>query len=712
MEFFSELKIADLIFEYLIKSSLVLSVSFLIILLFRRKSAALRHFILSFSLISLLLLPLLSSLTIGWETPLLPSWSSDHIYSSAANKASNENEIFIQRKFQENNTIFSGIRGTGKKISGSLWPKNGSLKNILGLSMLILWSTGLLFLLIRIFLGLYAAHRITRQGKKILSFSWQKLMEKLLKSLSLRRKISLFRHSRVKFPLTWGVIKPVIIMPDTSRNWTRDQCTSVLLHELSHIKRGDFLIKVIARISCAVFWFNPLSWITYKKMKMEQEKACDEFVIKAGVRPSTYAANLISIKKSGQVHWHPPALVLEAMGKNQFQARLTAILRKQFKTKEIKMKTKIMLSLTVILLMLVIGLARPYRSIASSETMSGHQDLSPGLIQQSVQEKKVDVQEKEQKKESEEAQKKEAKEKKKNIWVTKDGKSITIISKDGSKKIYFLDGDKIDIHEDKNGNWTISGDKLKFHKDDNVKVIKLEKGHEFYAIDIDTDKETQGKRKILIAPKANVHVAPKADVHANLFMDFETNEKLNEKIKKIQEKIQKITEEKVTEALAEIETQTLKEMEEVLAQVSEELAQKSKMLKDIEVSLLHEDEVDIDDHIKELDELNVLEEIDEDSNLIVAVKHKGEGIQIKFKTGFNSEHKLEYKKIVERLKNELPEGYEVESELDEEGNMFSITITGDSKDREKQIAVQDLVKKISELLEKVKDSSHRKILIK
>lgn len=368
------------------------------------------------------------------------------------------------------------------------------------------------------------------------------------------------------------------------------------------------------------------------------------------------------------------------------------------------MKTKIMLSLTAILLMMVIGLARPTRSIASNETMIEYQDLSPGQIQQSVQEKKIVEQEKKQKKESEEAQKKEAKEKKKNIWKTKDGKSITIISKDGSQKIYVLDGDKIKIHEDINGNWTISGDELKFHKGDNVKVIKLKKGHEFHIIDIDTDKDTEGKRKILIAPKA--------DVHADVFLDFETNEKLNEKIKEIQKKIQKITEEKVSEALAEIETQTLKEVEEVLAKVSEELAHKSKMLKDIEVSLHHVDEVDIRDHIKEIKEIDAHKDIYEDDNLIVAVIHKDDGIQIKFKTGLKSDYKLEYKKIVERLKNELPEGYEVESELNEEGNTFTISITGDSKDKEKQIAVQELIKKISEQFKKDKDSVHRKILIK
>ena len=162
MEFILELKIVDLIFEYLIKSSLVLLMSFLMVSLFfyslhsaatnlfgivspcprtpvaKTTSLGKKYFILSFSLISLLLFPLLSSLTIGWETPLLPSWSSEPISSSAANKAPDENELYFQSNFAEKNTLFYGIRETARDVPGSLW--HGPLKNILGLSMLILWS--------------------------------------------------------------------------------------------------------------------------------------------------------------------------------------------------------------------------------------------------------------------------------------------------------------------------------------------------------------------------------------------------------------------------------------------------------------------------------------------------------------------------------------------------------------------------------------------
>ena len=93
------------------------------------------------------------------------------------------------------------------------------------------------------------------------------------------------------------------------------------------------MIKILARLSCALYWFNPLSWFAYRWMKKEQEKACDELVLKAGVKPSTYAVNLLTIKKAGHLHWNPPSAVLGAVGKSQLNERLTAILKQQFKPK-------------------------------------------------------------------------------------------------------------------------------------------------------------------------------------------------------------------------------------------------------------------------------------------------------------------------------------------------------------------------------------------
>ncbi|MEE8376838.1 MAG: M56 family metallopeptidase, partial [Candidatus Aminicenantaceae bacterium] len=370
MEFLTEIKGLDLISEFFIKSSVILIFTFMLVFLFRNKSASLRHFLLSVSLISLLLFPFLSTLTKGWETGLLPTWNTGEGRSQISQRWDQD-----RRKTIPLNSINPSL--ADKQLQALKLEKNGRFnfflskysisKGFFGLVLVAIWSAGLVVLLSRIFIGLYGAHRLTRQGKEISDSSWRQLLNHFLEAISIKRNISLFSHKNVNIPLTWGVIKPVVILPTESRNWTQDQRSSALFHELSHIKRSDFLIKILARCSVALYWFNPLSWFAFRMMKKEQEKACDELVLKTGVKPSTYAVNLLSIKKAGQFHWNPPTAALGAVGKSQLNERLVAILKQQLKPKETNMKTKIMLSSLIIMTIAFIGLARPAQSEAFTD---------------------------------------------------------------------------------------------------------------------------------------------------------------------------------------------------------------------------------------------------------------------------------------------------------------------------------------------------------
>ena len=78
-EFLFELRGLDFISDFFIKSSVILTFTFVLVFLFRKKSASLRHFLLSVSLICLLLIPFLSTLTRGWETGLLPTWQTGRL---------------------------------------------------------------------------------------------------------------------------------------------------------------------------------------------------------------------------------------------------------------------------------------------------------------------------------------------------------------------------------------------------------------------------------------------------------------------------------------------------------------------------------------------------------------------------------------------------------------------------------------------------------
>jgi len=479
MEFLSEIRGLNLFCEFFIKSSVIFTFTFVLVFLFRKKSASLRYFLLSVSLLSLLLFPVLSSVFRGWETGLLPTWQSSEIRSLILQRgdpfSSTTSPMDSITPSLANQHLSTQTLWKNRRFS-SFFTKYSISKDLVGNVLVSIWAAGLFALLFRIGLGLFGAHRLTQQGQKISGSPWRQLLNHFLKSISIKRKIDLLSHKKVNIPLTWGVIKPVVIFPAKSRNWTQDQRSSALFHELSHIKRGDFLIKFLARCSIALYWFNPLSWFAFRLMKKEQEKACDELVLKTGVKPSTYAVNLLSIKKAGQFQWTPPTAALGAVGKSQLNDRLVAILKQQLKPKEVNMKTKILLSSLIIMTIAFIGLARPSQSEAFTDTILPSENTVLSDTQEATQE--VAVQEKQDKKTTEktEVQESEDKTKKTFTWVSEDGEKITFfitVDEEGETKISGIDTDMvIDIDKDPDGN------KFTLHVNDkNLVLQKDDKGN-------------------------------------------------------------------------------------------------------------------------------------------------------------------------------------------------------------------------------------------
>lgn len=553
----------------------------------------------------------------------------------------------------------------------------------------------------------------------------------------------------------------MVIIPDECRNWTREQCSSALFHELSHVKRGDFLIKLIARISCSIFWFNPLGWLAFKMMKKEQEKACDELVLKCGVRPSTYAANLLSIKKSGLSHWNMPAAVLGVVGNSQLNERINAILKKQFKSKEIKMKTKLMISLTVILFIIVIGLARPSHTTAYDGKSDSHEEMLSNEVSQKLQEKNVqEDQEKKQEEKSKKKESKEKKDKKKEIkWISKDneskrvaifidegekaykinlaGKTLTIIKEDGTEKTITLKTDGIEffVQKDDEGCWTIRGDSLEVIKGDDVKVIKIQKGD---TIRIDSEDE-KGRTKLIkvTSPKVlihedekghksytiqiisneegkkKVHIVPHVEVHPVVHLDS-AHEKLKEKLKELHEKLQKIKEKEKSDVTIEAKDQTIEELEAILKELSEELEKNSSKLRHVSISLHTSPEIEIHQHLDEIkeikDHVSILDIHQEDK--VTAIITKDKTLQIVFKTELDSEHKKKYEEVIEKLKKKLAASYKVESEVNQEENTFIIKIIGEGKGEQQEKDLKNLIKKIVEEIKKVKNSKTEKSIYK
>jgi beta-lactamase regulating signal transducer with metallopeptidase domain len=370
MSWLAEVRGLGLFLEALIKSTVVLSIALIAAALLRKRSAALRHFILSVSIVGLLLLPALSLFNAGWETGLLPAWvAGPRPFGIAPDAGAGAPAMTLPVSGPEAAPGATGEAGRGSRIEAR--PPSRAPRLTAGLSLIVsalgpvliaVWAAGLVLLIVRLALGLAGAFRLSREASPLDGPAWQAILRRFLSMVSVRRKIRLKGHSDVAVPLTWGIVKPVVLMPAESVAWNDEERSSALFHELSHVKRVDFLVMMLVRLSLAFYWFNPLGRLALRRLQKEQEKACDELVLRAGIKPSTYAANLLSLKRSSVVHWSPSVALLGLLGTaggSPLKDRLVSILRKNPTFKEVHVRTKITLSVIVLFAVVLIGMARP-----------------------------------------------------------------------------------------------------------------------------------------------------------------------------------------------------------------------------------------------------------------------------------------------------------------------------------------------------------------
>jgi TonB family protein len=99
-------------------------------------------------------------------------------------------------------------------------------------------------------------------------------------------------------PMTWGVFRPHILLPNEVDDWPPERKRVVIAHELAHVHRLDWIVQMAARLACVVYWFNPLFWLACNRLYRESEQACDDAVINLGVNPHEYASHLFEIART------------------------------------------------------------------------------------------------------------------------------------------------------------------------------------------------------------------------------------------------------------------------------------------------------------------------------------------------------------------------------------------------------------------------------
>ena len=213
----------------------------------------------------------------------------------------------------------------------------------LGSVFIAIWIFGALLCIISLGRSLHAASRMARTGTLLSGTVWRRLLDRYRRYLHMRREVPLKEHPQAKVPVTIGWLKPVVVLPSQARSWSFHRCGSVLIHELSHIKRRDALSSLIGCMACALNWYNPLIWWLWRKMKLYREQACDEIVLSAGIRPSAYARHLLELGGGEQYRRRTMEMAMGMANGFLLRQRLLSILEpNQFKKeKEMNIRKKI-----------------------------------------------------------------------------------------------------------------------------------------------------------------------------------------------------------------------------------------------------------------------------------------------------------------------------------------------------------------------------------
>ncbi|WP_075187075.1 M56 family metallopeptidase [Teredinibacter haidensis] len=184
------------------------------------------------------------------------------------------------------------------QYSDSLWQQIYSLLNKNVQYILLVWLTGFTLQFIRYARDFFEASMLRYRGCENVNPEWFGRCQQLAHYLNLSKVIQVKNSCRVSSICVLGHFKPVILLPiGLLTSLTTEQVEALLLHELAHIQRNDYVINAIQSFVRLLYFFNPaVMWIS-TRIDRERENSCDDIAVKYCGCPTLYAKSLTSISE-------------------------------------------------------------------------------------------------------------------------------------------------------------------------------------------------------------------------------------------------------------------------------------------------------------------------------------------------------------------------------------------------------------------------------
>ncbi len=269
------------------KGALLALATLLALGVLRRASAASRHLLLALTAAALVLLPALAWLLPARELALLPAVSKPLAAARAARVATAPDTGLPAEPALSRPAAAREVEAQrGTQVD---WRTAALAAGFFSLAVSTL-------LLLRLAVAVRRLASL-RAGARPAPAAWQELFADCRRSLDVTQDVGLAVSTAVAVPVTFGLRRPLVLLPESAVAWEAPSLREALLHELAHVKRRDWPVQLLARVACALHWFDPLAWVLERRLLLEAERACDDQVLGAGAAATAYAGRLVTLAR-------------------------------------------------------------------------------------------------------------------------------------------------------------------------------------------------------------------------------------------------------------------------------------------------------------------------------------------------------------------------------------------------------------------------------
>jgi beta-lactamase regulating signal transducer with metallopeptidase domain len=296
----------------------------------RRASAATRHLVWLLAIVALLALPLLGAVLPAWRVASVPASlatpqasapaapttasSADGTAATPGLAASQAQSPAIEPAANEPPARETASAPARSRVPLWAW-------------LAMAYAAGAMMLLAQVVLGRGEVRRLARHAALLNDDpEWGPLLKDLAWMEGIDRRVTLLRSRRSTMPMTWGTLRPTILLPHDADGWTDERKRVVLLHELAHVARHDCLSQMAAGVACALYWMHPGVWFAARRLRVERELACDDRVLAAGTRAREYAEHLLDVARTLRPERRTGAVAVSMARPSHLEGRMLAVL--------------------------------------------------------------------------------------------------------------------------------------------------------------------------------------------------------------------------------------------------------------------------------------------------------------------------------------------------------------------------------------------------